>query len=429
MSDSESRRPSDFESPSPRSHRRFFLWWSLVLLAGVPLPLVGMIAFPAAAQMHTLLLLVVYGMAALWSVRRRSALRRLQVGAPFLILVLALPTLSVLWSESLGETVVGLMGLVGCVFLANWYASLPTSALLRAILAAAALVAGASLALVVLRPDIALFDALDPGALRGIAAHKNSLGRVVGLGVLAGTLLLLNGQHIRRRVLVPLALCAAALVLSRSATAQLATALALLVVVVVTLGRARNGLRMPALAGTTGLVVLGFRELARAEPWGQGLDPLGARFATGRGGVWSLALEAAAERPWFGHGYRAFWTGWDGPSHEILRALHWEPPHAHNGFLDVGLDLGLVGLLAVCFALLLVARWSSHPRVWRSAVLLWLLGLLTFVVAHNLGESSLLRPNDLVWTLFMALGLRSASERTGPGVETAPVQEERRVRR
>ena len=65
---------------------------------------------------------------------------------------------------------------------------------------------------------------------------------------------------------------------------------------------------------------------------------------TGRMDLWSLVVEAIGRRPWLGYGYQAFWVTPGGPADGIRMRLPFTVPHAHDGFLDVWLEIGAVGL-------------------------------------------------------------------------------------
>ena len=80
---------------------------------------------------------------------------------------------------------------------------------------------------------------------------------------------------------------------------------------------------------------------------------------TGRANVvWPLVIEAISERPYFGYGYAAFWQNWLGsqdPSNYYVPSYFPELASAHNGVLEIGLDLGLAGILLV---LLLALKYT-----------------------------------------------------------------------
>ena len=68
---------------------------------------------------------------------------------------------------------------------------------------------------------------------------------------------------------------------------------------------------------------------------------------TGRTGIWSAVLDSIAKRPLLGYGYQAFWLGLEGESYRIILAVSWVLAQAQNGFLDVMLEMGTVGLAIV----------------------------------------------------------------------------------
>lgn len=118
--------------------------------------------------------------------------------------------------------------------------------------------------------------------------------------------------------------------------------------------------------------------------------------------MWILCFAMALRRPWLGYGFNAFWQGREGPSARIARALDFTALHAHNGFLEILLDLGLVGLLVFGIGFVIY--------VWRACSLLrkprlefaWPLMCLTFVFLANLTEGPLVSRNDFFWVLYTA---------------------------
>jgi len=125
---------------------------------------------------------------------------------------------------------------------------------------------------------------------------------------------------------------------------------------------------------------------------------------TGRTGIWSAVLDKIWERPWLGYGYNVFWRGWEGESADIWRTtIH--IGHAHDGFLDLWLDLGLLGLSV--FALSFITgclRAVAWIRLTKNAEDLWPLAYLTFMILANITESSLMREDGL-WLLYVAVTL------------------------
>jgi O-antigen ligase len=119
---------------------------------------------------------------------------------------------------------------------------------------------------------------------------------------------------------------------------------------------------------------------------------------TGRTDIWKDVLPLTVN-PLFGAGYESFWLG---PRLEKIWSNSWSerPNQAHNGYLEVYLDLGWVGL-----ALLgLVMTWGywNILRTLRSYSAIGRLKLAFFVVAtiYNLTEHGF-RELHLVWIIFL----------------------------
>ena len=63
----------------------------------------------------------------------------------------------------------------------------------------------------------------------------------------------------------------------------------------------------------------------------------------GRPSLWELLLQLVWDRPWLGYGYGAFWNGDKGKYVHLV--VRWFPIQAHNGFPNVLVDFGSIGLL------------------------------------------------------------------------------------
>jgi exopolysaccharide production protein ExoQ len=124
---------------------------------------------------------------------------------------------------------------------------------------------------------------------------------------------------------------------------------------------------------------------------------------TGRTVLWTFVAESIRQRPWLGYGFSAFWTSSNTASRAIIDELHWSTPHAHNGFLDLTLELGVIGLAV--FLLGYVVAVLRAIRVVRSAEVvpaLWPITYLTFLFLYNLTESASLKQGSIFWVLYVA---------------------------
>jgi len=123
---------------------------------------------------------------------------------------------------------------------------------------------------------------------------------------------------------------------------------------------------------------------------------------TGRVPLWLALIPFLQERPWTGYGLGGFWLGWEGPSAYVWSQVGWDPSHGHNGYLDLWLDLGLIGLSLGLWLLLSLLSWGirRYLREGFSGTNLFWVGLGVFLAVYNFAESNFLRANNLYWILL-----------------------------
>lgn len=137
---------------------------------------------------------------------------------------------------------------------------------------------------------------------------------------------------------------------------------------------------------------------------------------TGRTHIWSV-VRAAGTNPIIGAGYESFWLGsrlewvWEQAGHVN---------EAHNGFLEVYLTLGLIGVALYC-ALLIASYWAISRQFrssWSFASLS--LALWTVLVFYNVTESAF--RGHLMWVAFLlgaiALPISAAASEAEPTRES-----------
>ena len=121
--------------------------------------------------------------------------------------------------------------------------------------------------------------------------------------------------------------------------------------------------------------------------------------------MWIFSALFALQRPWWGYGYSAFWRGADGPSVGVWQLLSWPAPHAHNGLLNLWLDLGLIGVLLFLAGFSLsIKRAIRHLRTQQNlCIALWPCMFLGFFFLSNLTESSMVDPNTIFWIVYVSV--------------------------
>jgi O-antigen ligase len=139
---------------------------------------------------------------------------------------------------------------------------------------------------------------------------------------------------------------------------------------------------------------------------------------TGRTYIWNPVLDKIWERPLLGYGYGAFWEGWEGESAYVLLVMtmtQWLsnagslPDHSHNGFLDLWLDLGLLGLSVFAVGVFLaLLRATQLLRSTKAVEDTWPLMFLTFVLLNAVTYPVGLEENSIWWVLYVATVLSVA---------------------
>jgi O-antigen ligase len=152
---------------------------------------------------------------------------------------------------------------------------------------------------------------------------------------------------------------------------------------------------------------------------------------TGRTTIWDLSLHAVSKQPWLGYGYAAFWSVDSRPARLIREAKRWDDlPHAHNGYIDMLLGLGAIGLALYATAFF-VGMWrgAHYVRRTRGQEAMWPLAFLCVAFLYQINEASIVAGNQLIWILFssvlFSLGIEEkgyeASESTVGFVHPEPV--------
>ncbi|WP_400162842.1 O-antigen ligase family protein [Brevibacillus sp. TJ4] len=348
--------------------------------------------------------IVIYGIAAvLLMVHAKSAraiLDRDKLSLALLLMVL----LSVLWSAAPDITLRRAVAFLGTNLVAIYIAARFTMRELFHLVVNALLIGAlCSLFVAVLLPDKGVMLHEGSNAWRGIFSHKNQLGRLMCLGAILSLIAALTQQWPRWIALGGFALCTTLLFMSGSRTAFVVFAFLLLAIPVLCTFRWSPYLQlliwMSVCFALTAFVLL-------VIPHAEGLlASLGRDLTlTGRTELWSIVAELLRERLWLGYGYSGFWLGWEGDSSYVWMVSMWEPPNAHNGFLDAAVELGLIGLAIVLLSfvqrIVKAQYWLKRNR-WEG---LWPQLFLIYLVLCNLTETTLIDHNSFFWTLFLVLG-------------------------
>ncbi len=343
---------------------------------------------------------------------RRKQLVRVLLRDKFLLLLVGLALVSVLWATAPEVTLrrsVALMGttLFG-VYLAVRYDLKEQLRLLAWALGIGALL---SLLFALALPTYGVMTDLTATGWRGVYGHKNALGALMVLSALVFVLLNVSGRRYRWLCLAGFGFSVGLLLLSNSKTSLVAFITLLSLLPFYRALRWRYTLAVPVFIAAV-LVGGGVATLILSNTEAV-FDALGRDATlTDRTEIWSAVIHMIREQPWLGYGYGGFWLGWDGASAYVLLTVYFDPLTAHNGVLDLWLDLGLLGVVVFTLGFVMAyLRAITWVRAIGSVVGLWPLAYLTLVLLQNLTESVILTQNDIFWVLYVAVVLSMPARR------------------
>lgn len=274
------------------------------------------------------------------------------------------------------------------------------------------------LAWVVTLANLAVVLTSPPGPLghEGIYPQKNYLGAVMGGIVLLGLPRLLAGRAWQRIACAALIVLALGILLLSKSKTSLALAVIAPALGVVLLAASRNLRITPAIAMPVfGGLCYGIYQLgAHAHLWdfnSFATVVFGDPTLTSRTDIWAFAIKMIERKPWFGWGYEAFWgISFEAPSVREAPGFVAKMPHAHNGYLDAILQMGVVGFVLL-MALLLAALHATHRLAKREPLMAFFaLATIVFAIGHNFLESTWFHGFNMISMLFVltiGLGARS----------------------
>ncbi|GAA4061072.1 O-antigen ligase family protein [Agromyces indicus] len=409
-------------------------------------------------------LLVVAGAAWLWWSRRPQLSWRRVPKSTLAFLLIAVA--SVAWSNYPGTTAVAVALTLATTFVALSLAlSLGWHGFLRALggalkwLLALSLLFELWVAVFVREPLLPNFPDFDPdaesipmafywsrallfegGPIEGVIASRNLLAMAALLALILFGALLASGGMRRAQGIGWLTVAGLVFVLTRSATVILVA-----VIVLVALGFALWARRLgpdrrrrvyaaaaATLAASVALLALSWNALL--ELFGKGED------LTGRLDIWEAVIGLATERPWLGWGWVSYWAPWVEPYDDLAVRKGVEYLQAHNAWLDVWMQLGVLGLIAFA-SIVIGALWRSWflavdppmddrgTRVPYTAASLIPLLALVALVGQSLAESRILIESGWLLLVAIAWGTKQRQWTPEPLPALTPTRSPRRFAR
>ena len=251
-----------------------------------------------------------------------------------------------------------------------------------------------------------------PGAWRGVFTHKNGAGKMMVLssGIMFIMFNEVKAKSLRWLYFIGLMLSLQMINKTGSGGALINSFFILNIIVLLQSFKAESRkflLSLIFLISAAILISVAYVPLMTFALGLIGKDPT----LTGRTDIWEYIYAMIGNRPWLGYGLGGFWHGTAGPSLYVWQRAGWEVPDAHHGFLDMTLQIGIIGTVLVSLVLwLTLLRGLSRIRLFKTWISCFPAAYSLYIVLINLAESSLLAPNSIFWILICSTSFTMAFE-------------------
>jgi exopolysaccharide production protein ExoQ len=268
-----------------------------------------------------------------------------------------------------------------------------------------ALIGGFSAAISLILPQST--DAIT-GDFRGLFPGKNQLGQAMVIGVLGG----LHGIRVRGwRGFLDIGvimLCTTVAFLTKSATSLLTIVAFFILHIIGTFYAKGSGFRIISMFVLIAVTAISVMLMTNIDSIYSilGKDPT----LSGRTDFWPYVIDYIYQRPLLGWGFAAFWMLSNPPAIEIFSTIGFGINEAHNGILQLLLDVGVLGtafflfLWIRNFVMAVRCMNGSAPEIGVSS-LLFLVGILLIGVSEQV-----LTTADEVTAGFFLLGFMCERE-------------------
>jgi exopolysaccharide production protein ExoQ len=253
-------------------------------------------------------------------------------------------------------------------------------------------------------------DIYHNGSWRGIFIHKNILGRMMILSFMACFIYTFSQKKFKPLGLIFTFLSLVLLFFSKSTTALIILLILILTLFIYRIFYLNKYLLISVVVLIIGLIGLFISWIIT------NFEDLVIMFnkditLSGRTLLWEAVFYMIYQHPWIGYGYNAFWLGWDGPSSYVWRITNWDPKFSHNGYLEIWLQLGILGL-----SLFLISLINNFYRIIvvirneKKFQFVFFMLFLVFTFVYNFTESTLLMSNFIFWILYVIISIKLSNK-------------------
>ena len=335
---------------------------------------------------------------------RAAVLRMARRVSPMISLV-ALYFLSAVWSIGPGWSLEQATNAAGITLMSIVFvARLSPARQLRLLAVALSIGTWLSILVALFVPSIGQVSETRLAGWNGVYAHPNFLGANVILGLICLLPIIRPLIESRSAWLIP-ALVTFPIGVALIVRSQANTALYALVAVVAAeaaLWVFRPWLHVVhtsvlgalAAAAMSAIIVGGFWSVSKVPRWST---------LSGRTVLWSNLRPFLRQQWWNGYGYAQFFQGAKGYNVALAAWIVDEYNHAHNAFLQVMLDVGIVGFVLLAAAFLLAGRTAFRLTLVGSPRAFPARALWVFVFVTNLTEAYMISTTSIMWMVLVVL--------------------------
>ncbi|WP_143288358.1 O-antigen ligase family protein [Calothrix rhizosoleniae] len=258
---------------------------------------------------------------------------------------------------------------------------------------------------------------------RGVYTYKQTLGTGMAVGAIAFLLTTFDSRRYRWITLAGFFLTVVLLLLSRSKLALSGFLISMSLMPIYKLVKQHYKLRtflftiMLILGLLATILVFNNLETIVVDGMGKNLE------FNGRTPIWQNAIEQGLKRPWLGYGYHGFWTSPEGVEamkgtwlfdiYSKVRVTTGTSfkPIAHNGFIDIFLQLGLLGLSVIIISCL-IFFFRVFYLIFKTKKIeyFWMFQMLVLALFIQVGEGSIIPGLTNLWIFYVSMSLSSAVE-------------------
>jgi exopolysaccharide production protein ExoQ len=232
---------------------------------------------------------------------------------------------------------------------------------------------------------------LHEGSWKGLFIHKNKFGKIVSLMIILSLFLYSETKNKKHLFLIVVGVFLLTKINSSSA---------LIITVVSTILFLYSRILLKSKKITL-LIILCLALIINFSDLSFIFELLGKESnLTGRLPLWGSIYSEILKKPLLGYGYEVFWVA----NKNRQDLLGWDSiQQAHNGYLEVALNTGLIGLVLLIFLLYkyftIVYKYSKKigsSLMTKSSFIYFL-----YFLIYNFSESTSVKHFDLFWLLFM----------------------------